>query len=85
MEKRIYEWNEKNEVPLKKGYIISQFVWSYKRKPIMPPNFSTDYYKAIGATPTQEELFAKNPVSYTIKKNMQSNKRKKPKNQKTKK
>jgi hypothetical protein len=75
MEKRIYEWNDKNEVPLKRGYIVSQFIWSYKRKPIMPPNFSTDYYKALGVELTSEEIFAKNPVSYTVRKNMQGNKK----------
>ncbi len=78
-EKRIYEWNEKNEVPLKKGYIVSQFVWSYKRKPIMPPNFSADHYKALGVELTSEEMFAKNPVSYTVRKNMQGNKKNYPK------
>lgn len=74
MEKRIYAWNEKNEVPLKKGYIVSQLTWSYRRKPILPPNFSTDYYKAFGTQPTSEELFSKNPVNYTIKKNLARNK-----------
>ncbi len=85
MEKKIYEWNEKNQVPLKKGYIISQLLWAYKRKPIMPPNFSSDYYKAIGTTPTSEEMLAKNPVNYTVRKNFQANKGKKPVNSQTKK
>jgi hypothetical protein len=84
MEKRIYDWNERNPVPLKKGYITSQLSWSYRRKPIMPPNFETDYYKAIGANPTSEELFAKNPVNYTIKKNLAKNKGKKSKAKETK-
>jgi hypothetical protein len=85
MEKRIYEWNDKNQVPLKRGYIVSQLTWAYRRKPIMPPNFSTDYYKAIGASPTSEELFAKNPVNYTVKKNFAKNKGKKSKAKETKK
>ena len=76
LEKRINDWNKKNEVPLKKGYITSQLSWTYKRKPLMPPNFSTNYYEAMGATPNSEELKLKNPVSYTIKKNFRDNNKK---------
>ena len=50
-EKKLYEWNSKNEVPLKEGYIKTQLVWAYSKKPILPPNFSTDYYKGIGIVP----------------------------------
>jgi hypothetical protein len=71
MEKRIYEWNKKNEVPLKKGYVQSQLIWAYNNKPILPPNFSTDYYKGIGVIPNSEELLLKNPVNYTIKKTIE--------------
>lgn len=74
LEKRIFEWNKKNEPPLKKGYITAQLSWSYKRKPLMPPNFSSDYYQAVGATPNSEELRLKNPVTYTIKKNSEEKK-----------
>ncbi|MDP3966384.1 MAG: hypothetical protein Q8Q04_02545 [archaeon] len=73
LEKRIYEWNEKNEVPLKKGYISSQLSWSYKRKPLMPPNFSSEFYNGIGAVPNSEELRLKNPVNYTVRKNFINN------------
>jgi DNA-directed RNA polymerase subunit RPC12/RpoP len=69
LEKRIFEWNKKNETPLKIGYITGQLSWSYKRKSFMPPNFTTDYYKGIGVIPTSEELKLKNPVTYVIKKN----------------
>jgi hypothetical protein len=71
MEKSIYEWNKKNEVPLKKGYVQSQLIWAYNNKPILPPNFSTDYYKGIGVIPNSEELLLKNPVNYTIKKTIE--------------
>jgi len=70
LEKRIEEWNKRNEVPLKKGYIQAQLSWAYRNKPILPPNFDKDYYKAIGAPPTQEELKSKNPVNYVIKKSL---------------
>lgn len=73
LEKRLYSWNEKNEVPLKKGYISSQLDWGYKRKPLMPPNFSSDFYNGLGAIPNQEEMRSKNPVNYTVKKNFFSN------------
>ncbi|MCR4327129.1 MAG: hypothetical protein NUV46_00940 [Nanoarchaeota archaeon] len=76
LEKRIYEWNDKNEVPLKKGYIGSQLEWSYKRKPLMPPNFSSEFYNGLGAVPNQEEIRLKNPVNYTVRKNFLENKNK---------
>jgi len=73
IEKQIYAWNEKNEIPLKEGYIRSQLSWAYKRKPVPPPNFDKDYYKGIGIRPTEEELRYKNPVNYVIKKLLQAN------------
>jgi DNA primase catalytic subunit len=69
MEKRIYEWNEKNEVPLKKGYILSQLSWSYRKKPIMPQNCK-EFYQGIGVC--QPDDFCgriKNPVNYVVRKN----------------
>lgn len=68
IEKRIYDWNKKNSVPLKEGYIKSQIAWSYRNKIVPPPNFEKDYYRAIGVTPTDEELRYKNPVNYIMKK-----------------
>ena len=73
-EKKISEWNLKNEIPLKDGYIKTQLLWAYSKKPILPPNFSTDYYKGIGIIPTPEELKLKNPVNYVIAKNSFSKK-----------
>jgi len=80
LEKRIYEWNEKNEVPLKRGYIHSQLVWSYRRKPIMPPNCK-EFYKNLGVChPDNLCSRIKNPVNYVVKKNFRENKNKKSKN-----
>ncbi len=76
LEKRIFEWNKKNEPPLKKGYINSQLSWTYKRKPLMPPNFSADYYSAFGLKATPEELKLKNPVNYVVRKNFLENRKK---------
>jgi hypothetical protein len=80
LEKRIYEWNDKNEVPLKRGYIHAQLIWAYKRKPIMPPNCK-EFYRGIGVcNPDQTCNVIKNPVNYVIKKNL-GNKKEKNKNE----
>jgi len=77
IEKRINEWNKKNETLLKEGYIKAQLLWAYNNKPILPPNFSTDYYKGIGIIPDSEEIFSKNPVHYMLKKSSIDNSNKK--------
>lgn len=68
MEKRILDWNKKNKLPLKEGYIKSQLIWSYRNKIVPPPNFDKDYYRGIGIIPTEEEIRLKNPVTYILKK-----------------
>ena len=68
LEKRIFDWNKKNKIPLKDGYIKTQIIWSYRNKIILPPNFDKDYYKAIGIVPTDEELRLRNPINYILKK-----------------
>ena len=73
LEKKIYEWNEKNEVPLKKGYIHTQLVWSYKRKPIMPPNCKTFYQNLGVCSPDEICSKIKNPVNYVVRKNFIEN------------
>ncbi len=73
-EKRIEDWNKKNNPPLKQGYIISQIKWSYRNKIVPPPNFNSDYYKGVGVIPTEEELRYKNPVNYVVKKTFGSGK-----------
>jgi len=70
LEERISKWNEKNEVALKQGYIKSQLIWSYRNKIVPPPNFNKDYYKGIGIIPTEQELRAKNPTSYFIRRSL---------------
>ena len=74
-EKKIYQWNEKNEIPLPLGYIKSQLIWSYRNKTAPPPNYDKDYYSAIGITPTDEEKRYKNPINYTVRKSQQKNSR----------
>jgi len=68
LEKRIYEWNEKNSKPLKKGYIQSQLNW-FRRNPVMmPQNCSNPIYNDLGIC-NPEELcrHIKNPLNYSIK------------------
>jgi DNA primase catalytic subunit len=67
IEKTVTEWNKKNYEPLKTGYIRSQLMWHFRTSPKLPPNYSKPYYKEIGINPTQSEIKAKNPVSYTIR------------------
>lgn len=85
LEKRLYDWNKKNPVPLKEGYIKSQIVWSYRNKLVPPPNYDKDYYKGIGIIPTDEEIRYKNPVSYMARKSSAEKIPDADKNKKTKK
>lgn len=78
---QIEEWNKKNKEPLSQNYINGQLVWySRQKESRLPPNFDKSYYKDIGITPTPEELAAKNPVSYTIKKSFSKNYKSNPQN-----
>ena len=86
LEKKIQDWNEKNEVPLKKGYINSQLVWSYRRKPILPQN-CREFYLSLGVcSPDKTCSSIKNPVNYTVRRNYAKNnlKKEKPKKKKSK-
>ncbi len=68
VEKRIYEWNEKNNPKLKEGIIKVQLTASYRKKPIMPPNCK-EYYQGIGVcVPDNLCKLIKNPVNYVVKK-----------------
>lgn len=75
LEKRIYEWNKKNEVPLREGYVHSQILWSYKNKIIMPPNCK-EFYLGIGVCePDNFCKLIKNPTNYVIRKNLKESKK----------
>jgi len=67
VEKKIREWNLKNNPPLKENYLFSQLSWHKNQKKVLPPNYDK-YYQDIGITPTEEEEKYKNPVNYTVKK-----------------
>lgn len=73
LEKTIYEWNDRNEEPLKKSYIHAQLSWTYKRKPLLPPN-CRDFYRDLGVcSPEKICDKIKNPVNYTVRKNFATN------------
>ena len=59
---RIFEWNQKNQPPLKEGYVQSQLNWHFKqKKQILPPNYSNQsFYKDLGLI--EKEPNAKNPI-----------------------
>ena len=81
LEKRIYEWNEKNPEPLKRGYISTQLSWFYKRKPVLPPN-CREFYKDLGVcTPDSLCQRIKNPTNYSVRKNHAKNNKDLPKKQ----
>ncbi len=66
---QIETWNKKNNEPLPPSYVKGQISWYSKLKEArLPPNFDKPYYKEIGIIPTKEELAAKNPVSWVIRK-----------------
>jgi DNA primase catalytic subunit len=75
LEKRIYDWNKKNNPQLKSGYIKSQISWSYRKKPIMPPNCK-EFYQGIGVCiPDGLCKLVKNPVNYVVRKNFLGNRK----------
>ena len=75
IEKRILEWNKKNYIPLKEGYIQSQLIWYRKNPNRLPPNFDNPIYRDLGVDKPDELCRkVKNPVNYAIKKYFHGNK-----------
>lgn len=60
--KKVREWNEKNEQPLKEGYVKSQIDWHLKQsRKILPPNYNNDaFYKDLNLL--DEKPKTKNPI-----------------------
>ena len=75
LEKKLYDWNNKNKPPLKQGIIKAHLFANYKRKPIMPPNCK-EFYQGIGVcAPDNFCKFIKNPTNYVIRKNLMMNRK----------
>lgn len=84
LEKRIEEWNKKNQPPLRQGYIKSQLIWSFRNKIILPPN-CREYYKGLGVCqPDALCNTIKNPVNYAVRKSFALNANNKKKTKKFK-
>lgn len=64
--KNIRDWNEKNEPPLKEGYIRSQIEWHLRqRKKILPPNYNNEsFYSDLGVLDEKNNF--KNPISEVL-------------------
>ena len=69
IERRVKEWNNILENPLKEGYIIAQLNWhKINSKKVPPPNYENKaYYADIGILPEENVVRKfKNPLNYTI-------------------
>lgn len=62
IEKRVYEWNERNAPPLKEGYVKSQLQWHFRQtRKILPPNYDNpSFYKDLGLL--EKPAQTKNPL-----------------------
>ncbi len=81
IEKRVFEWNEKNYPPLQANYLRSQLRWHFQQKgrTLLPPNCSNEnFYKALGLYDTccqeVDHTKIKNPVNYPFQKLKRSDK-----------
>ncbi|MBI4010371.1 MAG: hypothetical protein HY361_04265 [Candidatus Aenigmarchaeota archaeon] len=74
IEKRIFEWNEKNYPPLRANYLRSQLRWHFRQadRILAPPNCENEnFYKSMDVYDLCSELHTqgiKNPISYPIRK-----------------
>ncbi len=74
VEKRIFEWNEKNYSPLRSSYLRSQLRWHFRQSDriLAPPNCDNEnFYKSMGLYDLCKDLHAqgiKNPISYPMRK-----------------
>jgi hypothetical protein len=71
--KAVMAWNEKNDPPLKEGYVKTQLEWHFKQtRKILPPNYeNASFYKDLGLI--SDTPPAKNPlveVSRALKKSL---------------
>lgn len=65
---KVSKWNEKNEPPLKEGYVKSQLVWHFRqKKKILPPNYdNVSFYQDLGLI--KEKPKVKNPLVEVMQK-----------------
>lgn len=73
--KSLRDWNEKNDPPLKEGYLRSQIDWHIKqKKQILPPNYANkNFYKDLNLLGSNSMPKYKNPISEVLSKVRQQN------------
>jgi DNA primase catalytic subunit len=69
IEKKVYEWNEKNKPPLRANYLRTQLRWHFRQdRNLLPPNCdSKNFYEDMQLKDACEEclkLGIKNPINY---------------------
>jgi len=71
IEKKLLEWNEKNEKPLSRSFLNSQLNWNKTQttRSLLPANCDNDlFYKSIGiCQPDETCKTIRNPVAYPFK------------------
>jgi DNA primase large subunit len=73
IERRIIEWNEKNEPPLRTAYLRAQLRWHFRQdRNLLPPNCENEnFYKVLGlydlCSHTVDHTRVKNPVNYPFR------------------
>lgn len=79
IEKKLYEWNEKNTPPLRRNYIRTQLRWHIKQeRNLLPPNCdNSTFYRSptmnvcnpdVTCKDRNDKIIIKNPVVYPFKK-----------------
>lgn len=72
VEQEIWDWNDRNDEPLRDNYVKSQLQWHTRQDdPLMPPNFDAKgWYEDIGVLdPERDEQMLENfenPVPYAL-------------------
>jgi DNA primase large subunit len=73
IERRITDWNEKNEPPLRTAYLRAQLRWHFRQdRNLLPPNCENEnFYKVLGlydlCSHTVDHTRVKNPVNYPFR------------------
>lgn len=67
--KKIRQWNELNDPPLKEGYVKSQIDWHLKQKrQILPPNYTNEnFYKDLQLLDSSTRTKSKNPIGEVLR------------------
>ena len=73
IEKKIYEWNNRNKPPLRESFLRTQLRWHFRQeRNLLPPNCENPtFYKDYGVCKPDETCLSgnpiKNPINYPFK------------------